>query len=90
MKHDETEDAARSLFSFLDRNGDGTIDAQEMMDALMLLSDFESKNHDRSLTVTRPQVRIVTWFHFCYFRSILWYAFLPVPGDPCRSWADYP
>ena len=41
---DESEDAARSLFTFLDRDGNGTIDAQEMMDALMLLSDFESKH----------------------------------------------
>ena len=48
---DESEDAARSLFTFLDRDGNGTIDAQEMMDALMLLSDFESK-HDKTLAVT--------------------------------------
>ena len=48
---DESEDAARSLFTFLDRDGNGTIDAQEMMDALMLLSEFESK-HDKTLAVT--------------------------------------
>lgn len=48
---DESEDAARSLFTFLDRDGNGTIDTQEMMDALMLLSEFESKS-DKSLSVT--------------------------------------
>lgn len=55
VQHDESEDAARSLFTFLDRNGDGTIDAQEMMDALMLLSDFECKNNHSSLAVTHAE-----------------------------------
>eukprot|EP00435_Cladocopium_sp_Y103_P066626 s218_g28.t3 len=55
---DESEDAARSLFTFLDRDGNGTIDAQEMMDALMLLSDFESK-HDKTLAVTPAEVGLI-------------------------------
>ena len=52
VPHDDSEDAARSLFTFLDRDGSGRIDAQEMMDALMLLSEFESKL-DGSLSVAR-------------------------------------
>lgn len=55
---DESEDAARSLFTFLDRDGNGTIDAQEMMDVLMLLSDFESK-HDKTLAVTPAEVGLI-------------------------------
>ena len=55
VPHDDSEDAARSLFTFLDRDGSGHISAQEMMDALMLMSEFESKT-DRSLSVTRPGV----------------------------------
>ena len=51
VMRDESEDAARSLFTFLDRDGNGTIDTQEMMDALMLLSEFESKS-DKSLSAT--------------------------------------
>ena len=52
IPHDDSEDAARSLFTFLDRDGSGQIDAQEMMDALMLLSEFESKL-DGSLSVAQ-------------------------------------
>lgn len=50
VMRDESEDAARSLFTFLDRDGNGTISPQELMDALMLLSEFESKN-DKTLAV---------------------------------------
>ncbi|CAE7030829.1 unnamed protein product [Symbiodinium sp. CCMP2592] len=54
VPHDDSEDAARSLFTFLDRDGSGHISAQEMMDALMLMSEFESKT-DRSLSVTHSE-----------------------------------
>eukprot|EP00438_Fugacium_kawagutii_P010738 Skav218254 [mRNA] locus=scaffold2035:83097:97463:- [translate_table: standard] len=58
VMRDESEDAARSLFTFLDRDGNGTISPQELMDALMLLSEFESKN-DKTLAVFQPDLALL-------------------------------
>ncbi|CAJ1358797.1 unnamed protein product, partial [Effrenium voratum] len=58
--HDESEEAARSLFTFLDRDANGTIDADEMMNALMLLSEYESKtNANHSLAVTPAEAGLI-------------------------------
>ena len=49
----------RSLFTFLDRDANGTIDADEMMNALMLLSEYESKtNANHSLAEPWPKKSI--------------------------------